>query len=158
MSNLLSLLACIGSINGSGIQFSLNDAVFVRIAAEVWEHTMNYTTIDGNINMLWASAFLLHLLDFYSISSDVLNLIITVYQQNLQEAGGETYTNASAFMADRGHRKQQAYVILLPSGLPSELRQTAPEHFLVVDSGATVHCLWTAICTAFLKEQNSAIN
>jgi len=69
MSNLLLLLACIGSITGAGIQFSLNDAVFVRIAAEVWEHTMNYTTIDGNINMLWASAFLLHLLDFYSISS-----------------------------------------------------------------------------------------
>ena len=62
--------------------------------------------------------FLLHLLDFYSISSDVLNLIITAYQQNLQEAGGETYTNASAFMADRGHANSKRTSYYFPLVCP----------------------------------------
>jgi hypothetical protein len=48
-------------------------------------------------------------------------------------------------------------VIVVPVGLPPELHQCAPEYFLVVDSGATVHCLWDATCTAHLREQNSSI-
>lgn len=161
MFGLQSLLACIDS-TGIAIQISMDDAVFVRKAAEVWEHTLNCTATDSSPYMLWASALFIHLLDFYSISSDVINLIMNAYEQYLQEAGGERHVlmKASAHMASdrREQRNQQAYVIILPDGLPSELRQTAPEHFLVVDSGATVHCLWDAICTAFLKEKNSAIN
>jgi hypothetical protein len=53
--------------------------------------------------------------------------------------------------------KERAFVIVVPVGLPPELHQCDPEYFLVVDSGATVHCLWDAMCTSHLKEQNSAI-
>ena len=162
MFGLLSLLACIGSIAGAGSLCSLNDAAFVRIAAEIWEHTKSYTAGDGSAYMLWASALFLHTHDLYSISSDLINSILSVYDQYLQEAGGdnELLIKAKAYMATvkHGQRNQHAYTIVLPSGLPHEIRQTTPEHFLVVDSGATVHCLWNAIMTAFLREQNSAIN
>ena len=162
MFGLLSLLACIGSIAGAGSLCSLNDAAFVRIAAEIWEHTKSYTAGDGSAYMLWASALLLHIHDLYSISSDLINSILSAYDQYLQEAGGdnELLIKAKAYMATvkHGQRNQHAYSIVLPSGLPHEIRQTTPEHFLVVDSGATVHCLWNAIMTAFLREQNSAIN
>jgi hypothetical protein len=61
-------------------------------------------------------------------------------------------------MADpSSSNKEQALVIVVPVGLPPELHQCAPEYFLVVDSGATVHCLWDAMCTSHLKEQNSSI-
>jgi hypothetical protein len=52
---------------------------------------------------------------------------------------------------------EQAFVIIIPVGLPPELHQYAPEFFLVVDSGATVHCVWDSTCTAHLTEQNSSI-
>ena len=63
---------------------------------------------------------------------------------------------SAIFMADSSS-KEQVLVIIVPVGLPSELQQCAPEHFLVVDSGATVHCWWDAICTSRLKEQNCSI-
>ena len=47
--------------------------------------------------------------------------------------------------------EEQAFVIIIPVGLPPELHQCAPEYFLVVDSGATVHCVWDATCTAHLS-------
>ena len=159
---MFALLSLHASMHSAGTQCSLNDAAFVQLAADTWEHTMSYTTIEGNAYILWASALLLHLLHSYSLSSDLISNILTAFEQTLKEAGGEmdiTLT-ASVHMADSlsGLRKQQAYVIILPSGLPAELRQTTPEHFLVADSGATVHCLWDSICTAYLTEQNSSIN
>jgi hypothetical protein len=61
-------------------------------------------------------------------------------------------------MADSSSsNKEQALVIVVPVSLPPELHQCAPEFFLVVDSGATVHCLWDATCTAHLREQNASI-
>jgi hypothetical protein len=80
--------------------------------------------------------------------------------QYLQELGGETTASLSSaiYMADSSSsNKEQALVIVVPVGLPPELHQCAPEYFLVVDSGATVHCLWDATCTAHLREQNSSI-
>ena len=159
---MFALLSLHASMHSAGTQCSLNDAAFVQLAADTWEHTLSYTTIEGNAYILWASALLLHLLHSYSLSSDLISNILTAFEQTLKEAGGEmdiTLT-ASVHMADSlsGPRKQQAYVIILPSGLPAELRQTTPEHFLVADSGATVHCLWDSICTAYLTEQNSSIN
>ena len=59
--------------------------------------------------------------------------------------------------ASSSSNKEQAFVIVVPVGLSPELHQCAPEYFLVVDSGATVHCLWDATCTAHLTEQNSSI-
>ena len=161
MSGLLSLHACATHVLGSGFPVSLNDPAFVQKAADTWHHTMNSTTVNGNAYILWASALLLHLINSYSLSSDVFNIILIAYEQSLQEAGGENVTlKAAAHMADtvNGHREEQAHVIILPPGLPTEMRQTAPEHFLVADSGATVHCLWDSICTAYLTEQNSSIN
>ena len=161
MSGLMSLYACAKHVLGSGFPFSLNDHAFVKKAADTWRHTMNSTTVNGNAYILWASALLLHLINLYSLSSDVFNIILIAYEQSLQEAGGEDVTlKAAAHMADNvtGHHEEHAYVIILPSGLPAEMRQTAPEHFLVADSGATVHCLWDSICTAYLTEQNSSIN
>jgi hypothetical protein len=59
-------------------------------------------------------------------------------------------------MADSSSRnKEQALVIVVPVGLSPELHQCAPDFLMVVDSGATVHCLWDA--TAHLREQNSPI-
>ena len=61
-------------------------------------------------------------------------------------------------MADSSSsNEEQALVIVVPVGLPPELHQCVPEYFLVVDSGATVHCLWDTMCTSHLKEQNSSI-
>jgi hypothetical protein len=52
-------------------------------------------------------------------------------------------------MADSSSsNKEQALVIVVPVGLPPELHQCAPEYFLVVDSGATVRCLWDATCSS----------
>ena len=161
MYGLLSFCACFQHVLGSGTPFSLNDAEFVKIAADTWRDTMSSTTVNGNAYILWASALLLHLINSYSLSSDEFNIILIAYEQSLQEAGGENVTlKAAAHMADTvtGHREEQAHVIILPPGLPTEMRQTAPEHFLVADSGATVHCLWDSICTAYLTEQNSSIN
>ena len=161
MRGLLSLYACMSSVLGAGIPFSLNDVTFVKLAADIWDNTVNHTTVEGNAYMLWASALLLHLIRLYSLSSDAISTFIHTYKQTLQEEGGEhdVMLEASALMAadNSGQRDEHAYVIL-PSGLPIELRQTAPEHFLVADSGATVHVLWDFICTAYLTEQNSSIN
>ena len=61
-------------------------------------------------------------------------------------------------MADSSStNNEQVLVIIVPVGLPSELHHCAPEHFLAVDSGATVYCLWDATCTVHLKEQNFPI-
>ena len=141
MWGLLSLYACMSSVLGAGIPFSLNDVTFVKLAADTWDNTVNHTTVEGNAYMLWASALLLHLIRLYSLSSDAISTFIHTYKQTLQEEGGEhdVMLEASALMAadNSGQRDEHAYVIL-PSGLPIELRQTAPEHWLVADSGATV--------------------
>ena len=82
------------------------------------------------------------------------------YQQHLQGKGGEiTALLSSAIVTaeSTSTNDEPVLVIIVPLGLPSELHQCAPEYFLVVDSGATVHCLWDAICTSYLKEQNSVI-
>jgi hypothetical protein len=50
---------------------------------------------------------------------------------------------------------EQAFVIIIPVGLPPKMHQCAPEYLLVVvDSRATAHCAWEATCTAHLTEQN----
>jgi hypothetical protein len=52
-------------------------------------------------------------------------------------------------MADpSSSNKEQALVIVVPVGLPSELHQCAPEYFLVVDSGERV-------CVLFIGTQFS---
>ena len=78
----------------------------------------------------------------------------------LKHTGETTASLSSAiYMADSSSsNKEQALVIVVPDGLPPELHQCAPEYFLVVDSGATVHCLWDVMCTSHLKEKNSAIS
>jgi hypothetical protein len=54
--------------------------------------------------------------------------------------------------------EEQAFLIIIPVGLPPELHRCSPEFLLVVDSGATVHCVWDATCsTAHLIEQNLSI-
>ncbi len=123
--------------------------------------------------LVWGSVFLIYLSQFSLIPSRLTNAISETYErhllrpqnasfpnQYLQEQGGETTASLSPaiFMADHSSsNKERAFVIVVPVGLPPELHQCAPEHFLVVDSGATVHCLWDAVCTSHLKEKNSSI-
>ena len=124
-------------------------------------------------HLVWGSVFLDYLSHFSLILSGFTNAISSAYEQHLrkpqnatfpnqylQELGGETTVSLSSaiYMADSSSsKKEQALVIVVPVGLPPELHQCAPEYFLVVDSGATVHCLWDATCTAHLREQNSSI-
>jgi hypothetical protein len=129
-------------------------------------------------HLVWGSVFLEYLSRFSLIPSRLnntitLNAISEAYErhlrkpqnasfpnQYLQEQGGETTASLSSaiYMADpSSSNKEQALVIVVPVGLPPELHQCAPEYFLLVDSGATVHCLWDAMCTSHLKEQNSSI-
>ena len=89
MRGLLSLYACKSSVLGAGIPFSLNDVTFVKLAADIWDNTVNHTTVEGNAYMLWASALLLHLIRLYSLSSDAISTFIHTYKQTLQEEGGE---------------------------------------------------------------------
>ena len=123
--------------------------------------------------LVWGSVFLDYLSHFSLIPSGFTNAISSAYEQHLrkpqnttfpnqylQELGGETTVSLSSaiYMADSSSsKKEQALVIVVPVGLPPELHQCAPEYFLVVDSGATVHCLWDATCTSHLREQNSSI-
>lgn len=74
-------------------------------------------------------------------------------QQHIQEDGeGKT-----ALLTSNAGQDEHVLVINIPNNLPSELHHCAPEYFLVVDSGATVHCLWDATCTVHLKEHHSLI-
>ena len=123
--------------------------------------------------LVWGSVFLIYLSQSSLIPSRLTNAISEAYErhlirpqnasfpnQYLQEQGGETTASLlpAFFMADpSSSNKERAFVIVVPVGLPPELHQCAPEYFLVVDSGATVHCLWDAMCTSHLKERNSAI-
>ena len=122
-------------------------------------------------HLVWGSVFVEYLSLFSLIPSRLTNAISSAYErhlrkpqnasfpnQYLQELGGETTASLSSAicMADSpSSDSEQALVIVVPVGLPSELHQCAPEFFLVVDSGATVHCLWDATCTAHLKEQKT---
>jgi hypothetical protein len=76
----------------------------------------------------------------------------------LDDRGETTASLSSAInMADSSSsNKEQALVIVVPVGLSPELHHSTPEYFLVVDSGATVHCLWDAT-TSHLREQNLSI-
>ena len=110
--------------------------------------------------MVLGSVFLEYLSHFSLIPSRLTNAISSAYErhlrkpqnasfpnQYLQELGGETTASLSSaiYMADSpSSDSEQALVIVVPVGLPSELHQCAPEFFLVVDSGATVRCLWDA--------------
>jgi hypothetical protein len=59
-------------------------------------------------------------------------------------------------MADSSSsNKEQELVIVVPVGLPPELHQCAPEFFLVVDSSATVHCLWDATYLLRISENKT---
>ena len=158
----------------------------VACAADLWNFVLEVTAHKDDLHMkpgtspyllaqlVWGSEFLVYLSHTSLIPSGSIYAISTAYEQHLQhphnapfskqylqEQGGETTASLSSavYMADTTARKKElALVIIVPAGLPQELHQTAPEYFLVVDSGATVHCLWDATCTSHLKEQNSAIN
>jgi hypothetical protein len=122
--------------------------------------------------LVWGSVFLEYLSHTCLIPSHLTPSISLVYKrhlrkprdeslsdQYLQELGGKTTASLSSAinMADSSSsNKEQALMIVVPVGLPPELHQCAPEYFLVVDLGATVHCLWDAT-TANLIEQNSSI-
>ena len=106
-------------------------------------------------HLVWGSVFIQYLSHFSLIPSGLTNAISSAYErhlrkpqnaslpnQYLQELGGETTASLSSaiYMADSSSsNKEQALVIVVPVGLPPELHQYAPEYFLVVDSGATVH-------------------
>jgi len=170
-----SLDACIASVC-TGLEISSDDLV---LAADIWNLVLEHTAGDnwpmgpGHTSFLlaqlvWGSVFLDYLSTYFLIPSCNINAISEAYErhlrkpqnasfpnQYLQEQGGETTASLSSaiYMADpSSSNKEQALVIVVPVGLPPELHQCAPEYFLVVDSGATVHCLWDAICTAHLKE------
>ena len=114
--------------------------------------------------LVWGSVFLDYLSHFSLIPSRLTNAISEAYErhllkqlkpqnasfpnQYLQEHGGETTASLSSaiYMADpSSNNKERSLVVVVPVGLPPELHQCAPEYFLVVDSGATVHCLWDAM-------------
>ena len=131
-------------------------------------------------HLVWGSVFIQYLSHFSLIPSRLTNAISSVYErhlrkpqngsfpnQYLQELAGETTASLSSaiYMSDSSSsNKEQVIVIVVPVGLPPELHQCppelhqcAPEFFLVVDSGATVHCFWDATCTEHLIDQNSSI-
>ena len=160
-----SIDACIASVC-SGLQLSLNEVVF---AADVWNPVLDSTAKCDDLPMgpgtppfilaqlVWGSVFIEYLSHFSLIPSRLTNAISAAYErhlrkpqnasfpnQYLQERGGGTTASLSSAisLADSSStNKEQALVIIVPVGLPPELHQCASEYFLVVDSGATVHCL-----------------
>jgi hypothetical protein len=144
----------------------------VVIAADLWKFTMVSTAKLDDwpmgpgtppfflAQLVWGSVFLEYLSRTYLIPSRLTKTISSAYErqlrkprdklfsnQYLQELGGETTASLSSViqMADSSSsNKEQALVIVVPVGLPPELYQCAPGYFLVVDSGATVHCFWDA--------------
>jgi hypothetical protein len=130
------------------------------IAADIWKLTLDAMISESEIDLaylVWGSIFTNYLLYHNLIPSNSISSITLAYKQHLQDEGGKTDLLPSAILMADSSSKEQVLVIIVPVGLPSELHQCTPEHFLVVDSGATVHCLWDAICTLHLKEQNSSI-
>jgi hypothetical protein len=180
MNAISSLDACLASVC-SGLQCSQNHVVF---AADLWNLTLDSIAKSHDwpmgpgtppfflAQLVWGSVFLEYLSYTYLIPSRLTTTISPAYErhlrkpqdesfsnQYLQELGGGTTASISSAinMADSSsNNKEQALVIVVPVGLLPELHQCAPELFLVVDSGATVHCLWDAT-TAHLREQNSSI-
>lgn len=120
--------------------------------------------------LLWGYSFLeKYLRHAYYLDSQILTLFKNAYEQYLLNAGGgttldslqgergETFASLSMSeinMADNSSNEEA--LVILPSGLPPELHQCVPDYFPTVDSGATVHCMWDAILTAYLIEQNSS--
>ena len=152
-----SLCTCIARVC-SGLQFSVNDVA--PAAADIWKLTLDAMISESEIDLaylVWGSIFTNYLLYHNLIPSNSISSITLAYKQHLQDEGGKTDLLPSAILMADSSSKEQVLVIIVPLGLPSELHQCTPEHFLVVDSGATVHCLWDAICTLHLKEQNSSI-
>jgi hypothetical protein len=157
----------------------MNDVVF---ATDLWNLVLDSTAKCHDwpmgpgtpsfilAQLFWGSVFIEYLSHFSLIPLRLTNAISSAYEQHLrkpqnasfpnqylQELGGETTASLSSaiYMADSSSsNKEQAFVIVVPVGLPPELHQCYPEFFLGVDSGATVHCLWDATCTAYLIEQN----
>ena len=179
MNAISSIDASIASVC-SGLQLSSTDVVF---AADLRNFVLDSTAKCHDwpmgpgtpsfilAQLFWGSVFIEYLSHFSLIPLRLTNAISSAYErhlrkpqnaslpnQYLQELGGETTASLSSaiYMADSSSsNKEQALVIVVPVALPSELHQCAPEFFLVVDSGATVHCLWDAACTAHLKEQKT---
>jgi hypothetical protein len=166
----------------SGLQLFMNDVVF---AADLWNLVLDSTAKCHDWTMgpgtpsfclaqlVLGSVFIEYLSHFSLIPSRLTNAISSVYErhlrkpqngsfpnQYLQELAGETTASLSSaiYMSDSSSsNKEQVIVIVVPVGLPPELHQCDPEFFLVVDSGATVHCFWDATCTEHLIDQNSSI-
>ena len=138
----------------------MND-VNISISSNIWKLIWKATATDiGLTNQIWGSLFIEHLSNTNLIPFKYISAITLAYQQHLQEKGGEiTALLSSAIVTaeSTSTNDEPVLVLIVPLGLPSELHQCAPEYVLVVDSEATVHCLWDAICTSYLKEQNSVI-
>ena len=95
--------------------------------------------------LVLGSVFLKYFSHFSLIPSRLTNAISSAYERPLrkpqdaslpnqyhQELGGETTASLSSaiYMADSSSsNKEQAFVIVVPVGLPPELHQCAPEYF-----------------------------
>jgi hypothetical protein len=134
----------------------------VVFATDLWDLVLDSTARRDDLPMrpgtlpfflaklVWGSVFLNYLSQFSHIPSRLTNAISEAYErqllrpqnasfpnQYLQEQGGGTTASLSpaVYMADpSSSNKEQAFVIVVPVGLPPELQQCAPEYFLVVDS------------------------
>jgi hypothetical protein len=175
MYAISSIDACIASVC-SGLHLSLNDVVF---AADLWNLALDSTAKWHDwpmgpgtppyflAQLVWGSVFLEYLSHTYLIPSRLTTTISSAYERHLRKPQDESYSNqylqelagettaslsSAIYMADSpSSNKEQALVIVVPVGLPPELHQCAPDYFLVVDSGARVHCLWDATCYCALS-------
>lgn len=103
--------------------------------------------------LLGASAILRKLSLTHSLP---ISLILSILQHFLEftNSGGG---NAEAFMSDTSTRSSLSVTVIFPHYVPSELHQSTPEYFLVVDSGATVHVVWDTTLCVFIREENRDI-
>ena len=120
-------------------------------AADMWKAA---STVTCDCKLLGASVILLDLSRRLSLPFSSHKHIINLFEHITHESGGEpkhqSNRQESAFIGE-GSSSELRATIQYPSHVPDELRQSAPEHFLIVDSGATIHVLWDRTLCAYVN-------
>ena len=115
------------------------------------------STVTCDCKLLGASVILLDLSRRLLLPFSSHKHIINLFEHITHESGGEpkhqSNRQESAFIGE-GSSSELRATIQYPTHVPDELRQSAPEHFLIVDSGATIHVLFDRTLCAYVNEDN----
>ena len=141
-ANFNSLLI---DFNCPQLVISPDNPVHQEMLAEFWDHTKYF----GARTCVHLLLIYLQRLCNHQLSSNVLEAILSRYDD-----GGGIY------MAKSNSSKPSVCAAFLQTltGLPEELRQLVPDHFLLADSGANVHCVWDTTFVVNFTTQNRLLH